>query len=177
MSFTHPKRVEDEDMNRIIAIAGLAAALALPVLGAPVQAHASCSDRKAAGTVLGGVGGALIGNSISGGGGGALLGGLGGAVLGHEVARSGCRRERREAYYYRGAPRYRPTAYGPPPLAPRYVYYDRYGNPVAPGPVAGPPAGPIAQNSAGPGPCPTWMQSYYDSRGALVQRPVQVCAR
>ena len=164
-------------MNRMIAIAGLAAALALPVLSAPGQAHASCAERKATGTVLGGVGGALIGNSISRGGGGALLGGLGGAVIGHEVARSGCHRERREAYYYRGAPRYRPTAYGPP-LAPRYVYYDQYGNPVAPGPLAGPPpAGPVAQTYAGAGTCPTRMQSYYDSRGALVQRPVQVCAR
>jgi hypothetical protein len=169
-------------MNRMIAIAGLAAALALPVLGAPGQAHASCAERKATGTVLGGVGGALIGNSISRGGGGALLGGLGGAVIGHEVARSGCHRERREAYYYRNAPRYRPTAYGPSAYgqAPsmRYVYYDQYGNPVAPSPVAGPPpAGPVAQTYAGAGTCPTRMQSYYDSRGALVQRPVQVCAR
>ncbi|MDB5481442.1 MAG: hypothetical protein JWO83_2495 [Caulobacteraceae bacterium] len=89
-------------MNRWIITSSLAGALALPLLIAPATASASCSDRKLTGTVVGGVGGALIGNSISGGGGGAVLGGLGGAVLGHEVARSTCGRER-YGYRYRHA--------------------------------------------------------------------------
>jgi hypothetical protein len=86
-------------MNRSNVFAGLAAALGLLLLLAPASASASCADRKMTGTILGGVGGALIGNSISGGGGGALLGGLGGAVVGHEIAGSGCRSERSGDYY------------------------------------------------------------------------------
>ena len=157
-------------------MACLATTLALPVLAAPDKAQASCSDRKVAGTVIGGVGGALIGNSIARGGGGALIGGLGGAVLGHEVAGAGCHRARREAYY-RGRERYR-SGYagpgyggeGPPPLAP-IVYYDPYGNPVNQGPA---PADPrYAQAPA----CRTQPTAYYDNRGALVQSPAQICDR
>jgi hypothetical protein len=163
-------------MKQFILMASLASALVLPVLAAPTAAHASCEGRKMTGTVLGGVGGALIGNSISRGGGGALIGGLGGAVLGHEIAKSGCGHSyRREASYGR---RYRDAA-DEPPHAVRYVYYDQYGDPVSEGPVPapaptytraayGPPAAPA---------CRTEMQSFYDSRGALEQGPVQTCAR
>ncbi len=76
----------------------LAALVALPLLAAPLTASASCGDRKLTGTVVGGLGGALVGNSISRGGGGAVVGGLGGAVLGHEVARGSCGDERRVEY-------------------------------------------------------------------------------
>ena len=165
-------------MNRLIAMACLATALALPVLTLPAKAEASCQDRKVAGTVIGGVGGALIGNSISRGGAGAVLGGLGGAVLGHEVAGAGCHRERREANY-RGRERYRSgyagpgyAGEGPPPQPERVVYYDRYGNPVNQG-----PAGPVDPRYAGAPACRTQMQDYYDNRGALVQRPTEVCDR
>ena len=41
-------------------------------------------------TVAGGVGGAVIGNSLARGGAGAVLGGLGGAVIGNSVARQNC---------------------------------------------------------------------------------------
>ena len=128
-------------MNRLKIAAGLAAVLAASLLLAPGSAAASCSDRKATGTVVGGVGGALIGNSISRGGGGAILGGLGGAVLGHEIARGTCGHERRAEYrrrYYRG--------YGPYPTGDRFSeahpqpqpmigYYDERGNLV--GQIAG----------------------------------------
>jgi hypothetical protein len=177
-------------MNRLIAMACLATALALPVLVTPATAQASCADRKAAGTVVGGVGGALIGNSISRGGGGAILGGLGGAVLGHEVAAGSCHRERRAAYYrdrrYRpgyGGPAYGgPAGYGdpgygpgyggegPPPPPERVVYYDPYGNPINQDPALTDPR--YAAQA-----CRTQMQDYYDNRGALVQRPIQVCDR
>ncbi len=164
-------------MNRLIAMACLTTALALPVLAMPAKAEASCHDRKVAGTVIGGVGGALVGNSIARGGGGALIGGLGGAVLGHEVAGAGCHRERREVYY-RGRARYRPgyggPGYGPegpPPPPENVVYYDAYGNPINQGP------GPADPRYAGTPACRTQTQDYYDDRGALVQRPTQVCDR
>ena len=152
-------------MNRWIAMTSLAAALALPVLLSPATASASCYGRKVTGTVVGGVGGALIGNSISHGGGGAVVGGLGGAVLGHEVARSTCGGERRGEYrssYYSHRSRrgYRQNAQDQ-----RYAYYDQRGNPVSGG------GGAYATN------CTTKTQSYYDDRGALVQRPVQTCGR
>ena len=167
-------------MKRLVLMSGLALALTLPLAAAPGSAKASCADRKLTGTVLGGVGGALIGNSISRGGGGAILGGLGGAVVGHEIAGSGCRRYRSSAYYRRG---YHEDAYGPGPGAypdpeTRYVYYDPYGNPVPAGGAPGAairPQGPYAD--AGPGPCRTETQAYYGDRGALVRRPMQICAR
>lgn len=88
-------------MNRWISTTGLAALIALPLLTAPAAALASCHGRVQTGTVVGGVGGALIGNSIAHGGGGAIIGGVGGAVLGHEIAKGGCGDERRVAYHHR----------------------------------------------------------------------------
>ena len=179
-------------MNRWIIASSLAGALALPLLIAPATASASCHDRQVTGTVVGGVGGALIGNSIARGGGGAILGGLGGAVIGHEVARSSCGRERyryrraeyRRAYqpYPRGYEGYQGAAYpndGPyAQAAPQHpVYYDYRGNLIdpagahySPGPYAS-----VADPSASA--CRTETQSYYDDRGQLVQYPVQTCAR
>jgi hypothetical protein len=162
-------------------MAGLACVLSLPVLAAPGAASASCEDRKMTGTVIGGIGGALIGNSISRGGGGAVVGGLGGAVLGHQIAGGGCGRYRSRAYY-RNTPRYRASyrSYrgAPPPQAVRYVYYDQYGNPVSQEPAPDPSSyTPAAYRYAGTPACRTQTQSYYDDRGALVQRPVQICDR
>jgi hypothetical protein len=151
-------------MNRSFIAAGFAALLALPLLAAPAAANASCADRKVTGTVLGGVGGALIGGAL-GHGTGALIGGLGGAVVGHEVAAGGCRRYRA---YYRGSP------YPQPPPPERAVYYDQYGAAVPIGPVApGYPAAAAYDN----GLCRTETRPYYDERGALVRTPVRVCAR
>jgi hypothetical protein len=167
-------------MKPLVMMGGLAVALALPLFAAPGAAHASCADRKLTGTVIGGVGGALIGNSISRGGGGAILGGLGGAVVGHEIAGSGCHRYRSAGYYRSG---YRERSYrgasGPyPGQATRYVYYDQYGNAVAEGAPPGAASRPPGSYAdAGPAPCHAEMQAYYDDRGALVQRPVQICAR
>ena len=114
-----------------------AALLATPLLLAPLAANASCAGRATTGTVVGGVGGALIGNSISRGGGGALLGGLGGAVLGHEVARGGCRDGRyadRDNYRYRHHVRYNQGRYNQGRYTHdrdgRRVAVDQYGNPM-----------------------------------------------
>jgi uncharacterized protein YcfJ len=120
-------------MRKTIALAALAAALSLPLLAAPTAASASCQDRKTTGTVIGGVGGALLGNSISKGGGGAIVGGLGGAVLGHEIAKSGCASSYRHAGYRTRRERLADTQ-APEPA--RNVYYDQYGNRiVAPAPL------------------------------------------
>jgi uncharacterized protein YcfJ len=119
-------------MRRTFALTALAALVAAPLLIGPTDASASCQSRKTTGTVLGGVGGALVGNSISHGGGGAVIGGLGGAVLGHEIARSGCNTSR--TYYRTSRTHYAssPQRQGAPV---RKVYYDQYGNAVASAPV------------------------------------------
>lgn len=160
-------------MRRTLFLTALAAASVVVVTAAPGAASAACGDRKAVGTVVGGLGGALIGNSISDGGGGAIIGGLGGAFLGHEVAKSGCRSSYRSAS---APPRYRTSrararsfAAAPAPRPVRYVYYDQYGQPIS--------AGPAPTTVAYAGGCRTETRSYYDDRGLLVQRPVQVCDR
>jgi len=118
-------------MRKIISLTALAAVFALPLLAGPTDANASCHSRKTTGTLLGGVGGALVGNSISHGGGGAVIGGLGGAVLGHEIGRAGCNRGHT---YYRSSRR---TGYAAAPSREpaRRVYYDQYGNPVGSSPA------------------------------------------
>lgn len=115
-------------MRNTLALAALAAAITLPLAAGPTEANASCQARKNTGTLLGGVGGALIGNSISKGGGGALIGGLGGAVVGHEIAKSGCG-SYRHAYYRSSRSRYVAERGGEPA---QRIYYDRYGNAIVP---------------------------------------------
>jgi uncharacterized protein YcfJ len=122
-------------MRKTIAMTALAALIAAPLMMAPTEASASCQSRKTTGTLLGGLGGALVGNSVSHGGGGAVIGGLGGAVVGHEIGKAGC--NNRRVYYrdrnYRSSSRAR-YANAPYREPARRVYYDQYGNPVsAPG--------------------------------------------
>jgi len=80
-------------MRSILAMTALAAVLAAPSIGA-AQTH--CEQRRegnqAAGTILGAVGGALLGSAIAGRGNhttGAVIGGVGGAVVGNSIASSG----------------------------------------------------------------------------------------
>ncbi len=110
-------------MRKTLTMTAIAALAALPMIAGPTSADASCHSRKTTGTVLGGVGGALLGNAVSHGGGGAVIGGIGGAVVGHEIGRSGCRTSSRA--YYRASNRNHRYA-----AAPTRVYYDRYGNAV-----------------------------------------------
>ena len=118
-------------MKKTLAYTALAALIALPMLASPTDADASCRTRKVNGTIIGGVGGALIGGAVTHGSTGPIVGGLGGAVLGHEVGRNGCNRSR--AYY---APRHRSTSYRSQASTPvRKVYYDQYGNVVGSAPV------------------------------------------
>lgn len=169
-------------MNRSILLGAVSAALGLALLSAPNTASASCSDRKTTGTIVGGIGGALIGNSISGGGGGggAILGGLGGAVAGHAIAGSGCGRYRHDAYYYERGPRYRHYTRdygyaGTGGYAPRAqtVYYDNRGNPISGGGYANP--GYAAADYRRTANCGVVNQSVYDSRGNLITQPVSTC--
>lgn len=82
----------------ILASAVAMAAPAFTVTVVPTVALASAADCRAAATVGGGVGGALIGGGLAHGGtAGTLLGGLGGAVIGHEVARNNCKDKPRYA--------------------------------------------------------------------------------
>ena len=114
-------------MRNFLALTALAAVVSLPLIAGPTSASASCEQRKNTGTLIGGVGGALIGNSISQGAGGAIIGGLGGAVVGHEIAKGGCGSSRRTAY--RGS-RERYAERGGAPA--QKIYYDRYGNAIVP---------------------------------------------
>jgi len=112
-------------MRKTFITAALAATAALTVAGAATDAGASCRGRANTGTAIGAVGGALLGNSISRGGGGAVIGGLGGAVVGHQIAKSGCRTTTRHAYYRHSRHHSAYAATGG-----SRVYYDRYGNPI-----------------------------------------------
>ena len=111
-------------MRNLFALTALAAAISLPLIAGPSDANASCQGRKNTGTLLGGVGGALLGNSLSKGGGGAVIGGLGGAVVGHEIAKGGCGPSRHAAY------RSSRGRYAEGYNAPRKIYYDQYGHAI-----------------------------------------------
>jgi uncharacterized protein YcfJ len=119
-------------MSNTLTLAAMAAIMALPMLAASTDADASCRGRKDTGTALGAIGGALLGNSVSKGGGGAIVGGLGGAVVGHQIAKGGCDSDR--SSYRHSRSRYardtRHDSRGYDSRAARTVYYDRHGNPV-----------------------------------------------
>src|SRR4051812_15993266 len=112
-------------MKKTFAYTALAALIALPLMAAPSSADASCKSRKVNGTILGGVGGALLGGAVTHGSTGPIVGGVGGAVVGHEIGKGGCNKSR--AYY---APRHRSSARAQAGTPVRKVYYDRYGNVV-----------------------------------------------
>ena len=159
-------------MARFFIIGMVVGAIALPATLAPSQADAaSCSSRKATGTVVGGLGGALLGNAVSKGGGGLLIGGVGGALVGREIGKSGCHRTR-TVYYDRGAPAPATRSETRPV---RQVYYDHMGNPVASGEVRNGTFQQVSTTSGGA--CRDATISYYDERGRLSQRPVQICPR
>jgi hypothetical protein len=89
-----------------------AAGIGLAALPAEARHH----DDRAAGAIIGGTIGALIGSSVNGGD-GALVGGLLGAVVGAGAAGS-------HGYYSGGY--YRPHYYGGVRYAPRYGYGNGY---------------------------------------------------
>jgi uncharacterized protein YcfJ len=133
-------------MRRTLMVLGLAAVVATPSLA---SARSYCEqrahDRKVTGTVLGGVGGALIGGAIGHSGTGALLGGLGGAVIGNQVSRTSC-----DGHYAR----YHSRAH----VVPRRRPHD-YDNAAYTAPSG----------------CRYETRPYYDERGQMVYQPTQVC--
>lgn len=160
-------------MRRLILAASLAL-LAAPLAAAPGSADAaSCSTRKFNGTLLGAGGGALLGGAVTHGATGPIVGALGGAFVGREIGKNGCRYSSSSApaRTYRAPAR---SAYAPPPAPPpaQPVYYDQYGRPLSAAPAAYSANRPTAQ-----GACRTEVHRYYDDRGGLVQREVQVCSR
>lgn len=164
-------------MARLIVIGLAIGAMALPAVVAPTDADAAtCRSRKATGTVIGGLGGALVGNAVKRGGTGLLIGGVGGALVGREIGKSGCHRTR--TVYYEGGSRGVSTSRRAPEQAPpvRQVYYDHMGNPVA---SSGPGGGTVQQvsNTTSGGVCRDATISYYDDRGRLSSRAVQICPR
>lgn len=163
-------------MTRLVIIGLAIGAIAVPATLAPTDADAaSCRSRKATGTVIGGLGGALVGNAISKGGGGLIVGGLGGALVGREIGKSGCRT--RTAYYSSGSS-YRSARATPAQPAPvRQVYYDHMGNPVATGEARNGTFQQVSANTSTGGTCRNATISYYDERGRLANRPVQICPR
>jgi hypothetical protein len=99
-------------LKKTLMISTLAAGLGIAALPA-----AAGHDDRAAGAIIGGTVGALIGNSVNGGDGalvGALIGGLAGAGIADSHYRGG--------YYYRGAPAHyvAPRYAAPTYVAPRY---------------------------------------------------------
>lgn len=163
-------------MPRLIVIGLAIGAMALPAL-APTDADAaSCRSRKATGTVIGGLGGALVGNAVKRGGAGLLIGGVGGALVGREIGKSGCHRTR--TVYYDSGSRGGSASAPVRPAPVRQVYYDHMGNPVASGEVRDGTFQQVTNvSTASSGTCRNATISYYDERGRLNQRPVQICPR
>jgi hypothetical protein len=79
---------------RGVLVASAIAMAALPTLAsAQTRCEAQAHDKKIAGTVIGGVLGALAGNAIGRGGGrtgGTIIGGVAGAAVGNNLARTHC---------------------------------------------------------------------------------------
>lgn len=114
-------------MRKFVTLSALAALIALPLIAGPTDADASCRSRKLNGTILGGVGGALLGGAVTHGSTGPIVGGVGGAVVGHEIGRNGCGRRTQASYQHRQPTRH---AQAQPSRAVQKVYYDQYGNVV-----------------------------------------------
>ena len=79
----------------MISLAALAALAFVPTLASAQESHRECVEHKqgneVAGAVIGGIGGALLGNAIGHGGGregGTIIGGVGGAAAGAAIAGS-----------------------------------------------------------------------------------------
>jgi hypothetical protein len=105
-------------LKKTLMITTLAAGLGVAALPA-----AAGHEDRAAGAIIGGTIGALIGNSVNGGD-GALVGALIGGVAGAGIADS----RYHGGYSYRGAPAYYAPRYAAPTyVAPTYVA-PRYGN-------------------------------------------------
>ena len=97
-------------MRNLLLCVGALIAVAAPALAHAESCQRHAHDRKVTGTVVGGIGGALIGNAITHNTTGAVLGGVSGAVVGNQIARVNCpdgpayydRPRRHHRHHYRG---------------------------------------------------------------------------
>lgn len=91
-------------MRRSIWVAGIAVAALFPSFAFAQESCRQQEERRVAGTVIGGVVGALAGNAISKGGGktgGTIIGGVAGAVIGNQIAKGGADCSNAYGYYDR----------------------------------------------------------------------------
>jgi hypothetical protein len=160
-------------MRRILFAAGLALAVAASSAAhAQSGCEAAAHDRRMTGTVVGALGGGLLGSAVAGHGSkgtGALVGAGLGAVVGNQLSRTKCDRYayRRSYRHYARAPTY-PTygrGYGPAYAG----AYSQNTSAYAPNP----PGYPRYATSGGA--CHYVTRPYYDQAGRLVYAPMQVC--
>jgi hypothetical protein len=150
-------------MRKTLWVAGIAAAALFPSLA---FAQNSCEqqkhDQRTAGTVIGGVAGAVLGNAVSRGGGktgGTILGAVAGAAVGNQLARSNA--DCSHAYgYYDNNNQWHATGVQTSDAA---GYYDRNG-----AWVQGAPDGYADTNGRW---VPASATSYYDADGQWMAAP------
>jgi len=131
----------------LVAAVGLALAVT-SAAEARSRCEAYAHDRKVTGTVVGAIGGGLLGSAVAGHGSkgtGALVGAGLGAVVGNNLSRVSCDRR---AYYRRHRTHYAGSRHAPAPA--RYA-------------------------SGFSGACHYVSRPYYDQAGRLVYAPTQVC--
>jgi hypothetical protein len=91
-------------MRRSVWVAGIAVAALIPSFASAQESCRQLEDRRAAGTVVGAIVGALAGNAVSKGGGktgGTIIGGVAGAVISNQIARGGADCSNAYGYYDR----------------------------------------------------------------------------
>ena len=91
-------------MRRSTWVAGIAVAALFPSFAFAQESCRQQDERRVAGTVIGGVVGALAGNAVSKGGGktgGTIIGGVAGAVIGNQIAKGGADCSNAYGYYDR----------------------------------------------------------------------------
>ena len=104
-------------MRHILLATTLAAAVAVPALAdAQTRCQQQENDNRVAGTVVGAIGGALLGSAIAGRhdrGAGAVVGGVGGAIVGNSIASNNGHCP--DGYVAVADPNYAPPPPPPPP--------------------------------------------------------------
>ncbi|MDB5443771.1 MAG: putative outer rane lipoprotein SlyB precursor [Phenylobacterium sp.] len=180
-------------MRRMLFAAGLTLAVAA---SSAAQARSGCAaaahDRRVTGTVVGALGGGLLGSAVAGHGSkgtGALVGAGLGAVVGNQLSRTSCDRYayRRSYHSYARARTYGPAygrGYGPG-YGPAYgqntpAYGSGYGPTYASGygqnnSAYAPNAPGYPRYATSGGACHYVTRPYYDQAGRLVYAPMQVC--
>lgn len=144
-------------MPRMLFVAGLTLAMAASsAADARSRCEAQAHNRKVTGTVIGALGGGLLGSAVAGHGSkgtGALVGAGLGAVVGNNLSRTSCDR-----YAVRSA-RHRYARAATPAYAYRGPAY------------AGDPR--YATNTSAS--CRYVSRPYYDQAGRLMYAPMQIC--